>query len=229
MTRVEVKAVLAQQELKQMSDKLAVFDFDSTLMDGETIEIIADEVGLKEEVAKITNRAMAGELDFFESLTYRVSLLKGLKLSKVDEICQNLPFIKGGKETIAELKKSGFTVVCFSGGFKNATEHAKSILGYDADFSNILNVKDGLLTGQVGGPMMFNDSKGRMLKRLQNVLNITPANTIAVGDGANDLSMFKHAGTKIAFCAKEIVKQNADFIIDEKDLTKILDYTQKAD
>ena len=81
-------------------NKLAVFDFDSTLMDGETIEIIADELGLKDEVSKITTKAMNGELDFFDSLTYRVSLLKGIKVSKVDEICHNLPYMKGAKEAI---------------------------------------------------------------------------------------------------------------------------------
>ena len=168
-----------------MNNKLAVFDFDSTLMDGETIEIIASEIGIQEEVAAITKRAMEGELDFFDSLTYRVSLLKGIKESRVNEICHNLPYMTGAKETILELKKLGYIVVCFSGGFKNATEHAKNILGYDADFSNILHAQNGILTGKVGGEMMFSDSKGQMLKRLQSVLNVSPANTIAVGDGAN--------------------------------------------
>lgn len=204
-----------------MTNKLAVFDFDSTLMDGETIEIIADELELKEEVANITKQAMNGELDFFDSLTYRVSLLKGLPINKVNEICQNLPYMPGAKETISELKKIGFKVVCFSGGFKNATSYAKNILGYDADFSNILHSKDGILTGKVGGEMMFSDSKGQMLQRLQAILNVTPENTIAIGDGANDLSMFKYANTKIAFCAKECLKQEATNIIEEKDLRLI--------
>lgn len=203
-------------------NKLAVFDFDSTLMDGETIEIIADELGLKEEVAAITKRAMEGELDFFDSLTYRVSLLKGLKESKVDEICHNLPYMPGAKETITELKKMGFTVICFSGGFKNATGYAKNILGYDADFSNILHSKDRILTGQVGGSMMFSTSKGEMLQRLQAILGVDYENTMAVGDGANDLSMFKHAKTRVAFCAKECLKQEATLCIEEKDLRNIL-------
>ncbi len=207
-----------------MAHKLAVFDFDSTLMDGETIEIIAAEVGLQEEVAKITKRAMEGELDFFDSLTYRVSLLKGISSAKVDEICKNLPLMPGAKETISELKKRGFTVVCFSGGFKNATGPAKEPLGYDADFSNILHSKDGFLTGQVGGPMMFNDSKGRMLQNLQSILGATPETTLAVGDGANDLSMFKFAKTKAAFCAKEVLKKEATIVVEEKDLTQILNY-----
>lgn len=206
-----------------MTNKLAVFDFDSTLMDGETIEIIADELGLKEEVAAITKRAMEGELDFFDSLTYRVSLLKGISVSRVEEICHSLSYMKGARETISELKKRDFKVVCFSGGFKNATEYAKSILGYDADFSNILHAKNGVLTGQVGGEMMFSDSKGVMLQKLQTLLNVSPENTIAVGDGANDLSMFKYAGTRIAFCAKDCLKKEATICIDEKDLTKMLE------
>jgi phosphoserine phosphatase len=150
-------------------------------------------------------------------------LLKGLEVSKVDAICKNLPYVQGAKETISELKKAGIKVVCFSGGFKNATTPAKDCLGYDADFSNILHSKDGLLTGLVGGDMMFNFSKGDMLVRIQNILGITSEETIAVGDGANDASMFKHSKVKVAFCAKEILKKQANIIIEEKDLTKILD------
>lgn len=203
--------------------KLAVFDFDSTLMDGETIEFIAEELGIKEKVAQITNKAMQGEMDFFESLTHRVGLLKDLPTAKVDSICKSLPLMPGAKETIAGLKKAGLTVVCFSGGFKNATVPAGEYLGLDADFSNILHSKNGLLTGLVGGEMMFNSSKGEMLTRIQNILKISPEETMAVGDGANDLSMFKHAKVKVAFCAKEILKKEANMVIDTKDLTKILD------
>ena len=203
--------------------KLAVFDFDSTLMDGETIEIIASCIGLQKEVACITKRAMEGELDFFDSLTYRVSLLKGIKEEKVNEICANLPYMTGAKETISELQKRGFKVVCFSGGFKNATAYAKNILGYDADFLNILHTKDGILTGQVGGEMMFSDSKGQMLKKLQSLLGITPQETITIGDGANDLSMFKYAAVRVAFCAKECLKKEATICLEQKDLRLLLD------
>ncbi len=104
--------------------KLAVFDFDSTLMDGETIDFLAAPLGLEEKVAAITERAMAGELDFFESLTTRVALLKGLPKAKVDEICQDLPMMQGAEETIKGLQARGYKVVCFSGGFRNATSPA---------------------------------------------------------------------------------------------------------
>ena len=203
--------------------KLAVFDFDSTLMDGETIDFFAEELGLGEEVAYITEEAMSGRLDFFESLQSRVKLLEGLDFSVVERISQNLPYMPGAIETIAELKKRGMVVVCFSGGFRTATSYAKDILGYDADFSNALHHKDGKLTGLVGGDMMFNFSKGDMLVRLQNILGVTKEETIVCGDGANDLSMFEHAGTRVAFCAREILQKEANIIIDTKDLTKILE------
>ena len=203
--------------------KLAVFDFDSTLMDGETIDFFAQSMGIGEQVSAITKRAMAGELDFFESLQQRVTLLQGLEFSKVEEICHNLPYMKGAIETIAQLKERGIKVVCFSGGFCTATSYAKEILGYDADFSNILHAKEGKLTGLVGGDMMFDSSKGDMLQRLQGLFGITKEETMAVGDGANDRSMFAHAGTRVAFCAKEILKKEANVIIDTKDLTQIIE------
>jgi len=204
--------------------KLAVFDFDSTLMDGETIDEFAKELGLKEKVASITEMAMAGELDFFESLIMRVKLLEGLDEKKVIEIAHNLPYMPGAKETITEMKKMGYKVVCFSGGFRVATSYAKDILGFDADFSNVLHSKNGKLTGLVGGDMMFNYSKGDMLVRLQNILGIDKENCFVCGDGANDLSMFKYANTRVAFCAKEVLKKEANIVIEKKDLTEILNH-----
>ena len=202
--------------------KLAVFDFDSTLMDGETIDFFAEELGLGEQVSKITEAAMSGELDFFESLQQRVGLLKGLHYSVVERISHNLPYMKGAKETIAELKGRGMKVVCFSGGFRSATGYAKNILGYDADFSNVLHHKNQVLTGLVGGDMMFNYSKGDMLIRLQGLLGVKEEETLVCGDGANDLSMFAHAGTRVAFCAREILRKEANIIVETKDLTQIL-------
>lgn len=202
--------------------KLCVFDFDSTLMDGETIDIIAKNVGVEEKVAKITKKAMEGELDFFESLISRVKLLQGLDVMLVDEVCHSLPFMPGAKETISFLKKRGYTVVVFSGGFRNATSYAKDILGYDCDFSNILHVRDGKLSGEVGGDMMFDFSKGDMLQRLQALLGISKENTIAVGDGANDRSMFQYAAKKVAFCAKPILQKEANVIIDKKDMQELI-------
>ena len=122
-----------------MTNKLAVFDFDSTLMDGETIEFFAREISIEEKVKSITDRAMRGELDFFESLTERVSFLKGLPTSKVDEICADLPVMNGAQEVISGLKEKGYKVVCFSGGFRNATKLFAQKLGLDGEFANILH------------------------------------------------------------------------------------------
>ncbi len=204
--------------------KLAVFDFDSTLMDGETIDFLAQEIGIGEKVAKITEEAMSGKLDFFESLTTRVALLEGLKYSKAEEICKKLPLMKGAKEIIPALQKKGYKVICFSGGFRIGTTPAKEKLGIDADFSNVLHHKNGFLTGLVGGDMMFDYSKGDMIQRIQGLLGVTKADTLVVGDGANDRSMFKYADKKVAFCAHDILKKEANIIIEEKDLTKILDH-----
>ena len=201
--------------------KLAVFDFDSTLMNGETIDFLAKECGVESQVAKITASAMQGEIDFYESLKKRVSLLKGLPFTRAKEICENLPLHNGAKQIIQTLHTKGYKVVCFSGGFSLATGHFAKVLGLDSHFSNILHSKNDTLSGEVGGEMMFSHSKGDMLVRLQNLLNISQQDTLCVGDGANDLSMFAYSGTKIAFCAKEILKQNADIIIDEPNLCAI--------
>ena len=204
--------------------KLAVFDFDSTLMDGETIDELAKAYGVLKEVQDITKNAMEGKRDFYFSLKERVKLLKGMKEGLAIEVCENLPLINGAKEIVKELENRGHKVVCFSGGFKFATAHFREILGLDADFSNILCVDSGILSGEVGGEMMFGDSKGKMLLTLQRLLGIGESDTIVVGDGANDLSMFGYADTKIAFCAKEVLKKAANIIIDSKDLREILRY-----
>ena len=204
--------------------KLAVFDFDSTLMDGETIDFFARELGLEEKVAKITEQAMQGNLDFFESLITRVQLLKGLEYDKVIQIGKSLPLMPGAQEIILKLKEMNYKVICFSGGFRVGTTPAKIKLGLDADFSNILHEKNGKLTGLVGGDMMFDYSKGDMIQRIQDLLSISRENTLVVGDGANDRSMFAHADTRVAFCAKDILKKEANIIVDKKDLTHILNY-----
>ncbi|WP_309497140.1 phosphoserine phosphatase SerB [Sulfurovum sp.] len=202
--------------------KLAVFDFDSTLMDGETIDFLAEPLGLEEQVASITERAMAGELDFFKSLVARVALIEGLEEERVNAICSELPMMPGATEVVAGLKERGYTVVCFSGGFRNATKPACEKLGIDADFSNFLHSERGILTGQVGGEMMYSDAKGDMIVRLQSLLGVDRKDTLVVGDGANDLSMFAFADTRVAFRAKPVLKKAATHCVDVKDLREIL-------
>lgn len=207
-----------------MNIKLAVFDFDSTLMDGETLELLAQDSELRAKLKAITDRAMAGELDFFESLVQRVSYLKGIPTAHVNEVFAQLPFMTGAVELIKELKARGIKTVCFSGGFDGALEIAQKTLGYDTFFANFLHEKDGILTGLVGGDMMTSNSKGIMLKKLQKILGITRAETMVVGDGANDLSMFKYADTRVAFCAKEVLKKEATIVINNKNLLEILEH-----
>ncbi|GAA8836679.1 phosphoserine phosphatase SerB [Helicobacter pylori] len=201
--------------------KLAVFDFDSTLVNAETIESLARAWGVFDEVEKITSQAMNGETDFHKSLILRVSKLKNMPLKLAKEVCESLPLFEGALELVSALKEKNYKVVCFSGGFDLATNYYRDLLNLDAAFSNTLIVENGALNGLVTGHMMFSHSKGEMLLTLQRLLNISKTHTLVVGDGANDLSMFKHAHIKIAFNAKEILKQHATHCINEPDLALI--------
>ncbi|GAA8510248.1 phosphoserine phosphatase SerB [Helicobacter pylori] len=164
---------------------------------------------------------MNGETDFHKSLILRVSKLKNMPLKLAKEVCESLPLFEGAFELISALKEKNYKVVCFSGGFDLATNHYRDLLNLDAAFSNTLIVENNALNGLVTGHMMFSHSKGEMLLALQRLLNISKDRTLVVGDGANDLSMFKHAHIKIAFNAKEILKQHATHCINEPNLALI--------
>ncbi len=203
--------------------RLCVFDFDSTLMDGETIDILAEAYGVGNEVEDITRRAMGGSKnDFFEDLVERVSLLKGMSYARVLELCESLPLMKGGSELVEFLRTRGVLTVVFSGGFHEGVNPAMRKLGFDAAFANRLHQKDGKLTGLVGGEMMFLNSKGLMLKKLKKILKLKDEEVMCIGDGANDVAMFEESGLKIAFCAKEILRSKADFCVDSKDLREVI-------
>ncbi|WP_121022422.1 phosphoserine phosphatase SerB [Helicobacter vulpis] len=201
--------------------KLAIFDFDSTLINAETLEALAEAYGVGQEVRAATARAMEGRADFYTSLVSRVALLKGMEIGVAKAVCESLPLHRGAKEVVQGLQTRGYKVVCFSGGFKLATAFFKEKLGLEADFSNTLHARNGVLEGLVSGPMMRGDSKREMLLGLQQLLN--PRHTLVVGDGANDISMFDLADVSVAFNAKEIVKQHASAIARSLDLREVLD------
>ena len=202
--------------------KLCAFDFDSTLMDGETIDMLAKAYGVGERVADITHRVMNGELDFFESLTARVALLKGMPCELVEQVCENLPLMNGAHQLIAHLKSKQIKVVVFSGGFHEGIDRAQRRLKFDLGFANFLHAKGGVLTGLVGGEIMRGDSKGVLLASLKAFLGLDTSEVACVGDGANDLAMFAQSGLKIAFCAKPKTRDAAPFHIDTRDLMQAL-------
>uniref|UniRef100_A9A763 phosphoserine phosphatase n=1 Tax=Methanococcus maripaludis (strain C6 / ATCC BAA-1332) TaxID=444158 RepID=A9A763_METM6 len=204
--------------------KLILFDLDSTLADCEVIDEIAKFAGVESEIKKITEEAMKGKINFEESLKRRVKFLKGLSVEKLDEFAENIPIMNGAPELIGELKKQGYVTALVSGGFDFGAEHVKKVLGLDYAYSNTLLSENGILTGEVIGPVMSETAKGDILEEIAANENIALENTVVVGDGANDISMFERAGLGIAFCAKEILRSKADICIDKKDLKEILNY-----
>ncbi|BCD46138.1 phosphoserine phosphatase SerB [Helicobacter suis] len=202
--------------------KLAVFDFDSTLIKAETLEVLTQAYKADAEIKEITQKAMEGKMDFYESLMHRVACLKGMDFKEAKNICENLPLQQGAYEVVLGLQARGYKVVCFSGGFTLATSFFKEKLKLDGDFSNTLHVEKGVLNGQVSGPMMRGDSKFELLQSLQGLLGVKQ--TLVVGDGANDIGMFALADVSIAFNAKEIVKKAAKIVAQTTDLREILEY-----
>ena len=210
--------------MKKNKRGLVLFDLDSTLIEEETIDELGKLAGVEEEVKRITRDAMEGKIDFEESLRRRVALLKGLPMDSVETLISRLRLTKGARETVEELKNRGYVVGVVSGGFTIATDKIKRDLNLDYAYSNELVVKDGKLTGEVKGRVMSPTAKGDILEEVARRENIDLKDTVVVGDGANDVGMFKRAGFRIAFCAKEILKKNADVIIDKRDLREILKY-----
>lgn len=191
------------------SRRLICFDMDSTLIETEVIDELADRAGVGEEVRAITESAMRGEIDFKESFTRRVAMLKGLDESVMKDIAENLPITEGLDRLMTVLKRIGLKTAILSGGFTYFGNYLKQRFGFDYMYANELEIENGKLTGRYIGDIVDGKRKAELLRLLAQVENVNIAQTIAVGDGANDLPMLNEAGLGIAFHAKPKVKENA--------------------
>lgn len=207
----------------KMTTGLLVMDVDSTLILEEGIDLLGEEAGVGEHVAAITERAMRGELDFEEALRERVALLKGLPISVFDNIMEKIHFTPGAVELVKELKARGFKIAVVSGGFHETVDRLAAQLDLDYVRANRLEVVDEKLTGQVLGEIVSKETKKACLESWASENGLELSQTIAMGDGANDLPMIQTAGIGVAFCAKPIVRQQAPFQINEKNLYKLIE------
>ncbi len=210
-SRLNFDISLQEDTMYRRSRRLVCFDMDSTLIRTEVIDELADRAGVGDQVRAITESAMRGEIDFKESFTRRVALLKGLDTSVMKDIAEHLPITEGLERMMEVLKRSGYKTAILSGGFTYFGNYLKQKYGFDYVYANDLEVdEEGKLTGRVKGDIVDGQRKKELLRLLAQVENIDIAQTIAVGDGANDLPMLSEAGLGIAFHAKPKVKAEAE-------------------
>ena len=202
---------------------LVVFDVDSTLINEEAIELLAEHAANREKVAEITERSMRGEIDFSTSLIERVATLRGLPESVLEQTAKSLTQTKGASELIQEIHARGGKAAAVSGGFIQLLNGLKRELNLDYAQANTLGVDNGELTGEVVGELVNREAKAKYLKLWAEENDIPLARTFAIGDGANDLGMMDIAGVSVAFCAKPIVRESADVVIDERDLGQVIE------
>ena len=198
-----------KDDIYRRSRRLICFDMDSTLIETEVIDELADRAGVGEQVRAITESAMRGEIDFRESFTQRVALLKGLDVSVMDEIAHNLPITEGLERMMTILKRVGYKTAILSGGFTYFGNYLRQKYGFDYVYANELEIEDGRLTGRYVGEIVDGRRKAELLRLLCQFEEINIAQSVAVGDGANDLPMLNLAGLGIAFHAKPKVKATA--------------------
>ena len=223
---------IALPDLKLSDFKLIAFDMDSTLINIECIDEIADAVGRKAEVAAITEAAMRGEItDFKDSLRRRVALLKGVRIEDMERVYrERLKLNPGAAELVQACKKAGLKILLVSGGFTFFADRVCALLGIDFARANVLEIADGRLTGklvdQPWGDICDGEEKRRMLIETCGLLGINPLQAIAVGDGANDLPMMGAAGLSVAYHAKPKVREQAMVAINEGGLDRLLELMQ---
>jgi phosphoserine phosphatase len=207
--RQGVDVAVQSADLMRRGMRLIVMDVDSTLIQGEVIEMLAAHAGCEQEVARVTEAAMRGELDFAESLRERVALLAGLDASALDQVYADLVLAPGARTTVRTLKRLGYRFAIVSGGFTQITDRLAADLDIDFSAANELEVVDGKLTGRVVGEILDRAGKAAALRRFAAEAGVSEAATIAIGDGANDLDMLSAAGLGIAFNAKPLVQEAA--------------------
>jgi phosphoserine phosphatase len=190
--------------------RLVAFDMDSTLIQGEVIDELAAEAGVGDQVSAITEAAMRGELDFQQSFRRRVALLKGLPESALERVIERIPLTDGAERLVSTLKRLGYKTAILSGGFTFFGRVLQQRLGIDYLHANTLEIRDGAVTGEVSGEIVDGAMKARRLREIAEAEGLSMDQTIAVGDGANDLPMLRLAGLGIAFRAKPLVRASAD-------------------
>jgi phosphoserine phosphatase len=219
---LDVDIAFQEDNIFRRNRRLVCFDMDSTLIQAEVIDKLAELAGVGDEVKAITESAMQGEIDFNESFKRRMSLLKGLSEEVLQEVAENLPITKGAHRLISTLKSYGFKTAILSGGFTYFGRYLQKELGIDYVHANQLEIKDGVLTGGYLGEIVDGNKKAEYLKEIAEKEGIDINQTIAVGDGANDLPMINLAGLGIAFHAKPKVKENAQSSISSIGLDGVL-------
>ncbi len=190
--------------------RLVVFDMDSTLIEGEVIDELAKAAKVGDEVSQITHRAMSGQIAFKDALRERVALLKGLPVSVLEEVAQGMRLTSGTYDLVSTLKSMGFKLALISGGFQFFANRLKEQLRFDYAFANDLEIRDGVLTGEVKGHIIDGDGKGQIVQELAKKEGLSKDEIVAVGDGANDAIMLKNSGLGIAFNAHDLLKKVAD-------------------
>jgi len=221
-SQYDIDVAFQEDSIFRRNRRLVVFDMDSTLIDAEVIDELAIEAGVGEQVAAITEAAMQGEIDFKQSFTQRMALLKGLDVSVLQSVAERLRLNEGAEHLISTLRKLGYKTAIVSGGFTFFAEYLQQRLGVDYVYANQLDIKDGLVTGQVSGDIIDGQRKAELLREIAAKEGLKLQQVIAVGDGANDLPMLGIAGLGIAFRAKPLVKASAEQSISNLGLDGIL-------
>tara|TARA_B110000967_G_scaffold209005_1_gene263256 strand:+ start:1584 stop:2804 length:1221 start_codon:yes stop_codon:yes gene_type:complete len=221
-SKYDIDVAYQEDSIFRRNRRLVVFDMDSTLIDAEVIDELAIEAGVGEQVAAITEAAMQGEIDFKQSFTQRMALLKGLDVSVLQSVAERLRLNEGAEHLISTLKKLGYKTAIVSGGFTFFAEYLQQRLGVDYVYANQLDITDGLVTGQVSGDIIDGQRKAELLREIAEKEGLKLQQVIAVGDGANDLPMLGIAGLGIAFRAKPLVKASAEQSISNLGLDGIL-------